>query len=150
METQMANQITAGDTKLLFNALGANGVFSGVSGLIMVLASGAITEFLGLTDPRFILELGFMLVAFGGLLVFYYRRKRIHRATAIAISALDLGWVLGSAGLIVAMPDLFSSAGTVAVIAVAVVVLTFCDLQAYAIWRAHRTTLPASAARQST
>ncbi|MGI9204255.1 MAG: hypothetical protein ACR2Q3_09605 [Woeseiaceae bacterium] len=146
----MANVITSDDAKLLFNALGANGVFSGVSGLIMVFASDAIAEFLGLSQSRLIFELGMMLIAFGAILVFYYRRKRIHIASAIVITMLDLGWVIGSAVLVVAMPELFSTAGIVAVIAVAVIVLTLFDLQAYAIWRTRQSALPSSSAQQTT
>ena len=146
----MANLITADDSKLLFNALGANGIFSGISGLTMVFASQAIAEFLGIAQRRFIFELGIMLIAFGAMLIFYYWRKRVPTASAIAITILDLGWVIGSAALVLAMPDVFSTAGIVAVIGIAVIVLTFFDLQAYAIWRARQTDLPAGPARQST
>ena len=140
----MANLITANDSKLLFTALGANGVFSSVSGLTMVLASNSLANFLGISQPQMIFELGIMLIGFGALLIYFYRRKRVHVANAIAITVLDLAWVAGSAILVVAMPDLFSSAGMVSVIAVAVVVLMLFDLQAYAIWRARRITLRAA------
>ena len=135
----MANQITAKESKLLFNALGANGLFSGGSGLFMVLASSPIAAFLGLASSQLIFELGFMLILFGTLLIYFYRRKRIHTASAVIISILDFAWVLASLAVVLGVPELLNTAGTAAVVAIAVVVLVFFDLQAYALWRLHRS-----------
>ena len=104
----MANQITAKESKLLFNALGANGLFSGVSGLIMVLAPSPIAAFLGLASSQLIFELGFMLVLFGSLLIYFYRRKSIHTAGAVIISLLDFAWVLASIAVVVGVPQLLT------------------------------------------
>jgi len=145
----MANLITSADSKLLFNVLGANGVFSGVSGLTMVLAPNTIAGFVGLAESPFVFELGIMLIAFGAMLSVYYRRKRVHKASAIAITLLDLGWVIGSAALVVTMPELFSATGIAIVISIAVIVLAFFDLQAYALWRIRQSRLSSGPAQPS-
>ncbi len=137
----MASQITADDSRLLFNALGANGLFSSVSGVTMVLASGSVADFLGLADSGLVLESGILLILFGAMLLCFYSRKRVHKASAIVISLLDFGWVTGSVAIVVAVPELLSAAGVATVIAIAVVVLALCDLQAYALWRIRRTEL---------
>ena len=45
------------------------------------------------------------------------------------------GAVVGSVALVLAVPGLFSAPGVAAVLAVASIVLTFFDLQVYALWK---------------
>lgn len=137
-EIAMSEQLTSTDSGLLFKALGANGLFSLASGLVMTLGAQPIAGFLGVGNHFWVLGLGIMLIGFGLSLLLHYRRQRVSRAEAVAISVMDLGWVIGSAALVLLAPDLFSREGIIAVVAVAAVVLIFFELQALALWRVSR------------
>ena len=131
----METNVTYEQSRLLFRTLTANGLFSTVSGLVMLVFSSPVAAYLGLPDARWLFWLGIVLIGFGGAVLFHGYRKRVRRAEAIAISALDLGWVLGSALILLLAPGLFTTAGIVAVLVVAAIVLTFFELQVYALWQ---------------
>ena len=134
----MTTKITAADSRLLINALGANGAFSALSGISMLIAPAAIAGFLGPIPEGQIFEMGIMLLLFGAVLLTYFMQKRVRKIDAIVVSVLDLGWVIGSIALINLQPNLFSEGGSIAVIAVGVIVLTFFDLQILALWKYFR------------
>lgn len=131
----MTNLVTYADSRLLFRTLLANGGFSAISGVAMLALSGPIAALIGLPDARWISGLGVGLIAFGGSLLIHGLRKKVGRAEAIAISVMDLGWVIGSVVLLLLWPELFTSAGVVVILAVAAIVLVFFELQAYALWK---------------
>ncbi len=131
----MKDKFTTNDSRLLFIALTANGVFSTLSGLTMLLFSGALANLIGLSEPRILLGLGVGLLLFGGSLLLHRYRNSVRKSEAYIISLMDLFWVIGSIVLVVVAPSIFSSAGIVVVLAVAAVVLTFFEMQALALWR---------------
>jgi len=118
---------------LLRNALTANGLFSALSGIACVAASHAIAgflfdqqfELLGLAPHGVIMALGFGLILFAGFVFWTARQKFLHTARARAITAMDLGWVLGTGALLFAASEPFSGPGLVALLVIAVVVLLF-------------------------
>ena len=132
----MNRQLTNRDAPLLFRVLGANGLFSTVSGLIMVVGAKPVSLWMGLGSHYWLLGLGLVLVGFGGSLLFHWWRRRVSRAEALAISALDLGWVLGSALLLLLAPQWLRPEGTWMIVGIGLVVLVFFELQALALWRA--------------
>jgi len=131
----MSTHLTYEHSSLFFRTLSANGIFSVTSGFIMLAMSGSLSSFLGLSDHRWLLGLGGILLVFGGALLLRARSRCVTRVEAIAISAMDLGWVVASIVLIVALPGLFTSSGMIAILAVAAVVLAFFELQAFALWK---------------
>ena len=137
----MSKQVTDDDSSLFFIALGANGTFSLVCGISMAIASTRIATFVGVPDSRWILALGIGLVVFGAVLLLHYRRKSISRIEAILISVMDFAWVLTSIAIVVLLREYLTANAIIAILAVAAIVLTFFDLQAYALWRS--TTEPA-------
>ena len=61
-----------------------------------------------------------------------------HRMTfrgLISLIALSVALVVGPVALVLAVPELFSAPGVAAVLVVAFIVLTFFDLQVYALWK---------------
>ncbi|MEX2524135.1 MAG: hypothetical protein WD750_04190 [Gammaproteobacteria bacterium] len=131
----MTRIITAQQSRLLFYTLTANGAFSAVSGLIFVLQAQPLAAWTGLSQPIWLTGIGTMLILFGARLLWLGRRKSVHQWEALLISGLDLGWVVITVGLAVGVPGLFTLAGVYAVCAVALIVLTFLDLQLYALWK---------------
>lgn len=103
---------------LLVRALAANAVFSGLSGLALLLAAG----WLGVPEPWILRALGAGLVAFAAGLALLARSARPRRDLVLAASVSDFAWVAGSAWLLVGFPDLLTSAGEAAVAVVAVLV----------------------------
>lgn len=130
--------LTNDDSRLLFRALTANGAFSLLSGLAMLLTASTLAGLIGVAEPRWLIAIGAGLVGFGGHLLWLVRRKRIRHSDAIAISAADLAWVVGSLLLVALWPGQFTGFGIVAVLSVALIVLAFFELQAYALWQHRR------------
>lgn len=131
----MSRQITGNQSRLLFRTLLANGIFSATSGLILLLFSGPVAARIGLAEPAWLVGTGLVLLLFGARLVRIGQAGSVQRMEAIAISAMDLGWVVGTVALALAIPGLFNTTGVWAVIAIAAVVLMFFDFQAYALWK---------------
>lgn len=140
-ERKMSVQVTASESKLLFRALAANGTFSTLSGIIMLSFPTSLANLTGIPDKRWLVAIGAGLVIFGGSLLLHAYRKQIRRAEAIAISAMDLFWVLGSVALVYAAPELFTRSGVIGILTVAAIVLGFFELQAYALWKLRKTAI---------
>jgi hypothetical protein len=131
----MGTHDTATDSKLLFTALAANGTFSALCGIIMLSFPAALATFIGIPDQRWLTAIGAGLALFGASLLLHAYRKQVRRAEAIAISAMDLAWVLGSVVLLYVAPDWFTRSGVIAILTVAGIVLALFELQAYALWK---------------
>jgi hypothetical protein len=114
---------------LLRAALTANATFSAASGLALTAAPGALGTALGLDAPLVLRAVGIGLLGFAVFIAMLLRGDRIPEAEAKLVTVGDAGWVLGTAGLLAAKPDLFSAQGTAIVIAVAAVVALFGTLQ---------------------
>jgi hypothetical protein len=96
-------------TPMLRNALLLDGLLSGVTGLLLVLAAGWLGAFLEL--PRLLLLVaGSALLPFAALLVWLSNRAEISRQVIWAVIAVNLIWVLDSLLLLVVgwvSPNLF-------------------------------------------
>ena len=120
---------------LLRRALRGNALFSALSGLTLLVAAGPLAPVLGV--PGLALRVvGAVLLPFAVGLWLNARRATVVRAEAWLAVALDLAWVGGSVALIGAELWPLETAGVVAVIAVAAVVLGFAGLQALGLVRA--------------
>ena len=111
----------------LRRALQANGIFSALSGIIIILADNSIASIIGLPEQVSLIGLGISLLLFAASLLWVASREEIKPAAAWAAVILDIGWVAGSAALISA--SVLSAPGNLAVAAVAAIVLLFALLQ---------------------
>lgn len=113
---------------MLRNALLLDGLLSGVTGLLLVLAAGWLGAFLEL--PRLLLLVaGSALLPFAALLVWLSNRQQISRQVVWAVIAVNALWVIDS--LLVLLigwlsPNLF---GYAFVIAQALAVAMLAELQ---------------------
>jgi hypothetical protein len=112
-------------SSLLRRALQANGVFSALSGVILLLASGRIATLVGIDQPLWLL--GLLLLSFAAWLFRNARRAVLNQAEAWLAVAFDVAWVIGTATLIFA--GVFSTTGNWLVTLVGDVVLLFAVLQ---------------------
>lgn len=120
--------------KLLRWSLGANAIFSCVSGAAFVLLAARIAPFIGVEPPGIVVAVGANLLAFAAGLAYLATRAEVPLQAARVVVALDLAWVAGT-GIVVAL-GLLSDAGNLAALAVGDVVLVLAGLQAWGVRRA--------------
>lgn len=131
----MTPQNTVASANLLRRALQANGVFSALSGVILIVASGRIATLIGLEQPLWLT--GLMLLLFAAGLFRNAGRAEINQTEAWVAVALDVAWVLGTAALIFA--GVFSATGNWVVALVGDVVLLFAGLQFWGLRKLRRS-----------
>ena len=119
-------------TRLLRRALMADGVISGLSGVLMVAAPAPIGALIG-ASPAVIALVGLLLVAYGVMLVRNARRDHPRREEAGLAVALNVAWVIGTAAVVAA--GWLTREGNYAALFVADVVLVFAILEGIALRR---------------
>ncbi len=113
----------------LRRGLRANSVFSAMSGGALVAASPAFASLFSLSDPRIFLVIGVSLMVFAVGVFLTARREPIRLAEARVIVAGDVGWVLGSVGLLLFAPEVIGPAGRALVGVIAAIVAAFAVIQ---------------------
>ncbi|MCI0488605.1 MAG: hypothetical protein L0229_18615 [Blastocatellia bacterium] len=124
-------------SNMLRLALRANGVFSALSGAVLIVASDYVTALIGIEAS--LVPTGVLLLGFAAGLLWNARREVINRTEAWIAVALDLAWVIGTAGLIFA--GVFNSTGNWVVALVGDVVLLFAVLQFLGLRRLRRRSV---------
>ena len=119
---------------LLRRALQANGVFSSMSGLILIAASDRIAALIGIEQS--LVLIGVLLLIFAASLFWNARREMINRTEAWIAVVLDVAWVIGTMALIFA--GVFNSTGNWVVAIVADLVLLFAALQFFGLRKSRR------------
>jgi hypothetical protein len=114
---------------LLRRALLANACFSAASGAAFCFAPSAGAGFAGGFAPSLIALTGGGLLLFGAGVLRLALADRPGVIEARVVIALDVGWVLASAGLWLAVPDSFTDAGRAGLALVAAIVLHFAAMQ---------------------
>lgn len=112
----------------LRNALRANAMFSGVSGLLIVFFHSLVLQWLGISGIN-IMAVGIGLVLFCAYLFWMAGRNRLPRSLVSGVIVGDWAWVLGSAVLLAFKTHVFSTLGIFLVADVALLVMVF------AIWQ---------------
>lgn len=129
----MIAQTTSQSTKSNFLrwVLQANGIFSGLCGILFIFDSGPLTLFLGLKMPLILITTGIVCLLYAAMLFYTAARVAIQRREALAFVALDAAWVIGSIIILVAGWPPLTIGGTWTVAIVADVVAVFALLQFY-------------------
>jgi hypothetical protein len=115
----------------LRRALQVDGVFSFLSGVILIIAAGPIATLLGLQNAAILIGIGIALLLYATALFINVRRTIISRTEAVFAALLNFGWVAGSA--VVIAWGVLTSTGNWLVAIVAEVVLLFGILQLYGV-----------------
>ena len=114
-------------TMFLRRSLQLDGVASGLCGVLLLAGAGPVSALIGLAEPGLARVVGALLVVYAAALLYNGARATISRAEAMAAAVLNAGWVVGSAGLILA--GSLTTIGNLAVAAVAAAVLLFAVLE---------------------
>jgi hypothetical protein len=137
--TSQVNQIEIqSKATFLTTILRADGIFALVSAAAAILAAGPIAELIELETPIALVVLGFVLLGYGAMLLFFADREPVNRrVTQIAI-VLNMLWVVDSyAGLLFGFFPV-NTAGKWAIALIAEVVFVFGLLEIYALRRLNR------------
>ena len=100
MNAQITSSVSINEKSFLQRALLGNAVFSGLSGLIMVLAADALSQFLGLGSPIILTVVGIVLLLYAPMLVWLANQSPVPTHFTWEVIALDVLWVIGSVILI--------------------------------------------------
>ena len=125
MQTETLN------ASFLRRALQVDGVFSFLSGVILIIAAEPIASLLGLQNDAILIGIGIALLLYATALFLNVRRAVISRSEAIFAAVLNFGWVAGSA--VVIAWGVLTTTGNWLVAIVAEVVLLFGILQLYGV-----------------
>ncbi len=112
----------------------SNTIFSGVSGLLFILASNVIANFIGLESSPVILVIGIGLAGYAVLIYVNASRKEISRSFVLTAVISDSVWVLLSILLLTTGWVQFSVDGKWTVGLIAMLVDVFATLQ-FIEWR---------------
>ena len=99
MIAQTTSQITK--SNLLSRVLQANGIFSGLSGVILTFAAGPLASFLGLNAPIILVAIGIALILYAPGLFYVAAQTPINRRFVMAAVILDAAWVIGSIDILI-------------------------------------------------
>jgi hypothetical protein len=124
-------------THFLRQSLRGNALFSTLSGLTFMVASGAIAEFLGDLPSMLVATVGGQLLLFAGVLVWLASRLEISRQMVIGVIVADILWVIGT--IVIVYAELFTRDGAVLAIVLAGVVLLLAVLQSIGVHRMSET-----------
>ena len=100
MTTQTISYFTIEKKSFLQRAILGNAVFSGLSGLLMVLAASPISQFLGLSNPLILTIVGIALLLYMPFLFWLANQTPVPSWMTWVVIELDVLWVIGSLILI--------------------------------------------------
>lgn len=106
----------------------ADAVISGGCSLMFTIFAGVLSDPLGFSE-QFLRTLGLSLLPFMALVLYVGTRATISRSATTGIATLNLLWVVGSVLLLASGWSDPSTPGVAFVIAQALMVLTFAELQ---------------------
>ena len=121
---------------LLRKALLGNAALSGLSGLVLIIASGAVAGLLGPDIPAsLVVAVGVVCLGFAIAVAAIARPHEPEPLAAVVVTTLDVLWILGSVALLAGFSDRLSTAGFWLVLGQAVIVADFALLQAISLRR---------------
>lgn len=128
-ERSIMTTLTTTNDSLLYNALRADSLFSGLSGIVITFGAGAVADFMGAGNPVSFIVIGIALVLYAAFLLLNSANRPVSKNFGWLIVAGNVVWVIGSA--IILLTDVFalSAGGRWAVLIVADFVLLFAIAQ---------------------
>ena len=114
---------------LLRRTLQANGIFSSLSGVILIAGASPITAFLGLKMPIVLIVVGIVTLLYAVSLFLTAARPSIDHRSGMMYALLDSAWVIASLVILVTGWVPLTTEGKWAVGLVAVIVAIFAELE---------------------
>ena len=120
--------MTLAVSSFLRRALTIDALMTGATALLCVLAGGTLAQLLAVPEPL-LRYAGVALVPFVLYVGFQARREIVSRASVVAIIALNIAWVVASVWLLVGSSIQPNALGYAFIVAQAVAVALFAELQ---------------------
>jgi len=134
--TATASHSAPDPASFLRKSLRGNALFSILSGLTFVAASGAVAEILGAVTPIEVIVMGVQLLLFAGVLLFLASRPEVSARLTIGVIVADVLWVIGT--VVIVYADLLTSSGAVLAVMIADIVLLMAIFQSIGVRRMTR------------
>lgn len=128
---------------LLRYALIGDAVASGATGLLLALGAGALTQLLGFPEPL-MREAGLILLPYAAAVAYIGTRETMSRRSVWAVIALNAIWAADSMILIVSGWVSPTMLGYAFVLAQALVVIIFAEMQYFGLRRSGETRVLAA------
>ena len=138
MTTQTISYFTIEKKSFLQRAILGNAVFSGLSGLLMVLAASPISQFLGLSNPLILTIVGIALLLYMPFLFWLANQTPVPSWMTWVVIELDVLWVIGSLILIFTSLVPLTTGGKWVIAITADIVAIFAILQYFGLRRHQR------------
>jgi hypothetical protein len=119
-------------------ALRANGVFSSIIGLALLLASQPVASFLGIDAPVALAALGLATVLYAAFLLWAAGRQALDMHVVLVTAILDAAWVVLTPVLLLTDWLPFTEAGKWAIVIVSDIVAVFAVAEFYAVLQSGR------------
>lgn len=126
------------NSRVLFTALKINAIFSGFTGIALILFSEPMAGLLGSMPSSVPLGIGLVLAFFSFRLAYVSLRGEIRKVEALSIIVSDFLWVVGSVLFLWVTPHFFTEAGKWIIAATAILVMSFAELQLYGLWKVRK------------
>ena len=120
---------------LLHTDLRLNAAFSGVFGLVFVLFSGSISDWLGIPSATALIITGILLIGWEIFVLQLVRQPQIEATGVWTVIFCDLAWVVGSIALLIGGWLPLTKAGVWFVAVIADIVLVFAIVQSVGLRR---------------
>jgi len=127
-------------TRALRVALVANALLSTTTGLYLLLDAARIATWLGDVPAVVLQGVGAALLGFVAFIAYVVARP--HPVLALVVTALDLGWVVGTGGLLLFASEWFTAPGLVAFVGVGGLVASVAVAQVVGVRRMQREEVP--------
>lgn len=124
-----------GKNKILRSSLKANGIFSGISGLMFLVGHSYLAMAIGLSNPIILMIIGLSLMVFSWGLFQLASKQEMNKHAVWTIIGSDLAWVIASAVLLLMYPNLLNETGSLLVIIIGLIIFTLVELQAWGQWQ---------------
>lgn len=125
----MATLTQSQNNNLIHKALQANGIFSGISGLMTLLGATMLVQFFGAGTALFFIVLGAGLIFHAVTLYMNTRTQNVNRYFAWYAIAGDIAWVLATALILLTNAFDLSSGGKWLLLIIGDIVLIFAIVQ---------------------
>ena len=97
MKNTQSIRETNQDSNLLRNTMRGNALFSGLNGIVSIVAAQSLATFTGVQEPLVFVVLGVVLILFALDLLWIASKETIDHRFVWAVIILDVAWVTGSA-----------------------------------------------------
>jgi hypothetical protein len=120
---------------MMRSALRANGIFSSISGTLLIVLAEPVSILIGIQPSVVLVIIGLAVLAFAGLLLWATSRPEIDRRLTVTTVILDTAWVVASVTILLSGQPPLTTAGKWLIAILAIIVADFAVWQSIGLKR---------------